>query len=163
MSQNIPDSRDSAKNNPFNLFHLWAHFFCFFPNLYSVSGPAWVCVLYSIIALTLERISFALRTIQSGPFPVFCLCPLRRIVSGLHVVCCAGCYPASRVTGDRVTAVFINSHTRGCVCFTERVSPRHPRHPLPSILLLAFISSASRSLTIHPLAKIQHFLDICHY
>jgi len=47
-------SRDSAKNNPFNLFHLWAHFFVFFPIcILSVALPGSVfCTLYCINSRT---------------------------------------------------------------------------------------------------------------
>ena len=52
--------------------------------------------------------------------------------------------------GDRVTPFFINSHTRVGVCiFRKGCHPVTPS-PLPSMFLLAFISSLSLSRTNHP-------------
>ena len=60
-------------------------------------------------------------------------------------------------------SLIILTHTRGCVYFTERVSPCHP---LPSIFLLAFTSSNPLALVAgllehHPQAAEGHrLLDI---
>ncbi len=55
--------------------------------------------------------------------------PFSRIFARASAVA-AYIIPCFRVTGDRVTPSFINlTHTRGCIYFRERVSPRHPVTP----------------------------------
>ena len=67
----------------------------------------------------------------------------------------ADCQSAFRLTADRLTPFFINSHTRVGVCILRKgcqpsACQSVPPSPLPSMFLLAFISSLSLSRTNHP-------------
>ena len=100
------------------------------------------CILYSEFLFTLVRISFALRTILSSPFPSF-VSPAS-YADSMSVVPDRIRLPW--LTADRLTPYFINSHT-GVYVFYEKGVSASACQPFPSMLLLAFISSVSRSRT----------------